>query len=150
MEPLRPGSPAPPVPGVEFGAPGTVLFFYKVTCPVCQLAAPKVQTFERAYPGRIVGVGQDPPEKLAAFASRYGQSFPTTPGLPPYEVSNAYGIRVVPTVFLVRPDGAISAVAESWDREGFNEISLGLAGLTGLPYAPISEESDGLPGFRPG
>jgi peroxiredoxin len=150
MEPLRPGSPAPPISGTEFGELATVLFFYKVTCPVCQLAAPKVETFERAYPGRIAGVGQDPPQKLDAFAGRYGQTFPSIPDLPPYEVSNAYGIRVVPTLFLVGADSRVVAVAESWDRNGFNEISLELANLTGAGFVPISEDGDGLPSFRPG
>src|ERR1700736_6395878 len=56
VEPLAVGSPAPPIPGVDFSAGPTTVFFYKVTCPVCQMASPKVQRFEEAYSGRIVGV----------------------------------------------------------------------------------------------
>ena len=68
MAPLSPGVPAPSVPGAELDGP-TAVFFYKVTCPVCQMAAPKAQGFEAGYPGRIVGVGEDPPDKLDAFAN---------------------------------------------------------------------------------
>ncbi len=152
MSPSPPtiGSDAPAVPDVDFGAGPTALIFYKVTCPVCQMAGPKLETFERAYPGRSRGIGQDPPEKLDAFTREHGMTFPSRPDLPPYDISNAYGIRVVPTVVLVGAEGRVEGVAESWDREGMNEVSRRLAELAGLPYAPISEPADGLPAFRPG
>jgi len=150
MGPPALGSEAPQVPGVDFGAGPTALVFYKVTCPVCQMAGPKLEAFERAYPGRSVGIGQDSPEKLDAFSREHGMTFPSRPDLPPYEISNAYGIRVVPTVVVVGAEGRVEAVAESWDREGLNEVSRRLAELAGAAYAPISEPADGLPAFRPG
>jgi len=150
VEPLAPGSPAPAVPGVDFGEGPRALFLYKVTCPVCQMAAPKVQRLQEAYPGRIVGIGEDPDEELEAFGRRFGLSFASSPDLPPYELSNAYGIRTVPTTFLVGRDGIIVRTVESWDREGLNELSKTLAELSGAAYAPISEPADGLPPFRPG
>jgi len=150
MEPLALGSPAPSVSGVDFAAGPTVVFFYKVTCPVCQLAAPKVERFEKAYPGRIVGVGQDPPDRLDSFGREFGMAFPSVPDTEPYDLSNAYGTRVVPTAFLVDESGNVDRVVESWDREGLNELSRRVAELTGLSYATISDPTDGLPSFRPG
>ena len=150
MSAIPPGAAAPPIPGLEFGADPLALFFYKVTCPVCQLAAPKVQAIEAAYPGRIAGIGQDPPGKLAAFAKRYGDTFLNIPDVPPYTHSSAYGIRVVPTLFLVASDGSILSATESWDRDGYNAVSGKLADLTGRPYVPVSTVGDGLPPFRPG
>ena len=150
MAPLAPGSTAPAIPGITFDHEPTVLFFYKVTCPVCQLAASPVGTFERAYPGRIKGVGQDPPARLAAFSREHGMTFPVTADDPPYPVSSRYGIRVVPTTFLIDAGGQVADVVESWDREGLNRVSKGLAELTGAPYVPISAPGDGLPPFRPG
>ena len=99
------------------------MFFYKATCPVCQLAAPKVERFEKAYPGRIVGVGQDPPDRLDSFGHEFGMDFPSVPDTEPYELSNAYDTRVVPTAFLVDERGNVDRVVESWDREGLNELS---------------------------
>jgi thiol-disulfide isomerase/thioredoxin len=147
---LQPGSTAPSLPGIDFSAGPTVLFFYKVTCPVCQMAAPPVSRFERAFPGRIRGIGQDPQEKLADFESAYALGFPSIPDLPPYEVSNAYGIRTVPTTFLVDSDSSILDTVESWDRDGLNRVSKELAALVGADFAQISEPGDGLPPFRPG
>ncbi len=150
MNVIAPGSPAPAVPGIQLRGNPKVLYFYKVTCPVCQMAAPAAQSFDRAYPGHIVGIGQDPPDRLAEFGELFGQAFPTQTDGPPYPVSSAYGIRVVPTAVLVDADGAVADVVESWDRDGLNGVSKRLADLTALPYAPISERGDGLPPFRPG
>jgi peroxiredoxin len=138
------------VSGVSFDRAPRVLFFYKVTCPVCQLAAPAVQRFEEAYPGHVAGVGQDPEGKLEAFSGQYGLSFPVAADDPPYPASLAYGVRVVPTVFLVDGRETILDVVESWDRDGLNRVSQRVAELAGTAYAPISTPDDGLPPFRPG
>ena len=133
--------------GAEVSDPWTagrvVLAFFKVTCPVCQLAAPKVQALADAGVP-VVAVGQDPPPKLVAYAERYGQRVPTVSDGPPYPVSRAYGISVVPTLFLVGEDGIVDDSVVSWDREGWNR----LAAAAGAP--PVSHEGDGLPPFRPG
>ncbi|MEX2459054.1 MAG: redoxin domain-containing protein [Actinomycetota bacterium] len=148
MPAIEPGTRAPEIPGVAFDRP-TAVYVYKVTCPVCQISAPVTQTFEAAYPGHVVGVGQDPPEKLERFSSEFGVTFPSVEDAPPYDVSNAYGIRTVPTLFLIE-DGTVTDTVESWDREGFNRVSRRLAAALGAEYAEISHPSDGLPAFRPG
>ncbi len=150
MSPIAVGEQAPPVPGVPFGDGPIGLLFYKVTCPTCQLAAPKADAFERAYPGRVIGIGQDPPEALEAFASEFGMGLRTIPDLPPYEVSNAYGIEFVPTLVLVGADGGVLESVGAWDREGFNRVSRRLAELTGAEPAVVSDPGDGLPAFKPG
>jgi thiol-disulfide isomerase/thioredoxin len=149
VQPLTPGATAPPVPGIDISNGPGLLYFYKVTCPVCQMAAPKAQALQDAYPGRVFGVGQDPEEKLSAFDAEYAMAIPRVPDLPPYEQSNAYGIRVVPTVFLVQ-DSTVLDTVESWDRDGYNRVSRRMADLTGSDYAEISSAGDGLPPFRPG
>jgi peroxiredoxin len=126
------------------------LFFYKVTCPVCQMAAPKMRAFEDAYPGRIVGIGQDPAPKLERFAREFHMPFGSVADEPPYDLSNGYGIQVVPTLFVLDGGGIVRSVVESWDRDGFNRASRDLAELTGSAPAVVSDPSDGLPAFRPG
>ena len=150
MAELQPGAKAPSVPGVDFGAGPTAVFFYKVTCPVCQMAAPIAHRFEEAYPGRIVGIGQDPVDKLTAFDRQYGLGFDSTPDLPPYDLSNAYGIESVPTLFLVGTDGVVLETVPSWDRDGYNALSEHLAKLLDADPVTVSERGDGLPPFRPG
>jgi thiol-disulfide isomerase/thioredoxin len=149
VQPIPPGSPAPSIPGGERGGGPGVVFFYKVTCPTCQLAAPVAERFASAFPGRFVGVGQDPRKKLDQFAEELGLSFVSVPDEPPYELSNAYGVRTVPTLFVL-DDGNVADVVESWDRDGWNRAAARLADLAGITVEPPSHQGDGLPPFRPG
>lgn len=148
--PLPRGATAPKIPDLPLEDGPRALFFYKVTCPVCQMAAPKVQTIEQAYPGAIVGVGQDPADRLDAFATEHGVTFPSASEDPPYETSRAYGIEIVPTTFLVDGDGTILRTVQAWDRDGLNDLSQHLAELLDRPYVPVSTPGDGLPPLRPG
>ena len=145
---LAVGARAPEAPGVPSGPHAVV--FYKVSCPTCQMAAPALELFEGAYPGRLTGIGQDPEAELSSFSARYGVTFPTEPDLPPYDVSNAYGIEHVPTMVVVGADGRVADVVESWDRAGYNRASATLAAMLGAEPAVVSDPSDGLPEFRPG
>jgi thiol-disulfide isomerase/thioredoxin len=150
MDPLAPGTDAPPIHGVELGSGPRALFFYKVTCPVCQMAAPKAQAMEEAYPGTVVGIGEDPPDALATFGEPHGMGLPSVTDEEPVPASDAYAISSVPTLFLVDANGVIDDLVQSWDREGFNRVSARLAELMGSPYVEISDAADGLPPFRPG
>lgn len=150
MRRIQVGDPAPPVPGIAAGDGPIGLLFFKVTCPTCQMAAPKVAAFERAYPGRVVGIGQDPQDVLEAFARHHGMAIRVVEDPPPYDVSNAYGVVTVPTLVVIGADGLVADRVEAWDREGFNRASARLAAELGTEPVAISEEGDGLPAFRPG
>ena len=126
------------------------LVFYKVTCPVCQMAAPKIDALARSYPGRVVGVGQDPPDQLKRFGREFRMDVPAVADLPPYDVSNAYGIETVPTLVVIDGAGAVAEAVVSWDRAGYNRASTRLAELLGVEPVTVSDSSDGLPPFRPG
>lgn len=150
MELLQPGSAAPPISKVDFAAGPTALWFFKVTCPVCQMAAPVAHVFEEAYPGRVAAVGQDPPEKLAEFDRTYGLGSTIRADFPPYPASNAYGISVVPTLYLVDTQGTVLDVVESWDLDGYRRASGRLAELLESPPANLAVVTKDLPRFRPG
>ena len=143
------GSAAQSVPGVDVAGPHA-LVFYKVTCGVTKMATPAIERLAQAYPGLVVGVGQDPPSDLRAFATEFGLSFPQVADLEPYTASDAYGIQSAPTAIAVDSDGTVVAVAESWDRPAWNRLSAVLADLAGLPAVDVSEPADGLPDFKPG
>lgn len=120
------------------------LAFFKVTCPVCQMTAPKVSALA-AGGVRVVGVGEDPPDKLATYRDRFGQNVPTLSEPPPYRVSDAYGIVSVPSLYLVDHDGTIRDAVGAWDRDAWNRLAIAAGAI-----APISTPADGLPAFRPG
>jgi len=144
------GDAAPLVPGGVVHEGPVALVFYKVTCPVCQMAAPKIDTMARSYPGRVVGVGQDPPDELERFGREFGMDIAAVADVPSYDVSNAYGIETVPTLFVIDGAGVVVDAVVSWDREGYNRASARLAELFGVEPVTVSDSSDGLPAFRPG
>ncbi|MGH9224563.1 MAG: TlpA family protein disulfide reductase [Acidimicrobiales bacterium] len=121
----------------------TVVTFFKVTCPVCQLVAPKVQALADAG-ARVTAIGEDPAPALTKYAERFGQRVPTVTEPPPYRVSSAYGVTAVPTVFLVDQDGVVQHAVGGWDRQRWNAV----AAAVGAP--PLSADGDGLPSYRPG
>lgn len=143
------GARAPGVEGVEARGPKALVFF-KVTCGATKLATPAVERLARAYPGRVVGVGQDPEPDLDAFAREFGLSLLLVADLEPYPASDAYGIVSAPTVIAIDADGLVADVAESWDRAAWNRLSATLAGLVGVEPEVVSEPGDGLPEFKPG
>ena len=143
------GEPAAAVDGVDAVRPHA-LVFYKVTCGVTKMATPAIERLAQAYPGRVIGIGQDPQSELDAFATEHGLSFPQVPDLAPYLASDAYGILSAPTAVAVDAEGRVAAVAESWDRAAWNELSATLARLVGEQAAIVSEAQDGLPEFKPG
>jgi thiol-disulfide isomerase/thioredoxin len=144
------GDAAPLVPGGGLEGGPLALVFYKVTCPVCQMAAPKIDALARSYPGRVLGVGQDPPDELERFGREFRMDLPAVTDLPPYDVSNAYGIETVPTLFVIDGTGVVADAVVSWDRTGYNRASARLAELLGVEPVTVSDSSDGLPPFRPG
>ena len=144
------GERAPEIPGLSFDDGPTALWFFKVTCPICTMAGPVAETMSQAFPGVVAGVGQDPPEDLAAFASSVGTTFPAASDAPPYPASDAYGVQTVPSLVLVGSDGVVVDSVESWDRDGYNRVAEELSRLTGSESSPVSVEGDGLPPFRPG
>jgi len=146
MEPLQPGAVAETP---SLGDEPAAVVFYKVTCPTCQMAASPMERLYRAAGDRFAAVVQDPADRAAEFAAEYHTSFASIPDEEPYEVSTAWGVRVVPTLF-VTAAGRVVDVVESWDREGWSRAAARLGELLGIPVPPPSEEGDGLPPFRPG
>ncbi len=135
---------------VAFGEGPVGLFFYKISCPTCQIAAPTMRQFERAFPGRVMGVGQDPEPALERFAHEHDMGIASIEDAPPYRLSDAYGVESVPTLFLVGDDGRVLESVGAWDRDGFNHVAATLAELTGSDVALVSTPDDGRPDFKPG
>ncbi len=121
----------------------TVVAFFKVTCPVCKMVAPKLTALAEGG-ARVVAVGEDPPAALQRYAKEEGQQIQTVSEAAPYPVSDAYGISTVPTLFLVEPDGTVADAVGGWDRARWNAV----AAACGAPA--VSGDADGLPVFRPG
>ena len=122
-----------------------ILAFFKIACPTCQLMFPFLQRLADASPSTLlIAVSQDDASATREFQARFGVSMPTlldTARI--YPASNAFQITSVPSLFVVEPDGKISAAVE-----GFNKAAIEKLGerFGGSPF----RESDHVPALRPG
>jgi len=106
-----------------------LLAFYKVSCPVCQLALPFLERL-RGGGIQVVPVSQDDADAAAEFDAEFGTRTAFLDNEDSgFVLSNAFGITNVPSMFLVEPGGAIT-----WNSTGFFKRDLeDLAGRAGKP-----------------
>ena len=165
METLSVGTTAPQfelpaMDGSKFSlqdalAHGPVLaIFFKISCPVCQYALPYFERIFKAYGGRkltIVGVSQNDKQETAEFMRKFGVTFPVLlDDTKTFPVSNAYGLKTVPTAFWIAEDGEVEISAVSWVRKEFEEIAAKAASVSGGAPTPIFEPSEQVVDFRAG
>jgi peroxiredoxin len=122
----------------------TVVTFFKASCPVCKMVAPMLTKLAEGGV-RVVAVGQDPPDTIAAFNEAEGQRVPSVSEPAPYSVSESFGLEAVPSIFLIGPDGGIEEAIGGWNRDSWNAMAA-KAGMS----EPLSTPDDGLRPFRPG
>jgi peroxiredoxin len=132
-----------------------VAVFFKVSCPVCQMALPYLDRIFKAYAKSgaftFVGVSQDNAADTQAFNRQYNVSFPVV--LDPagkYPVSNAYKLTNVPTTFLISPEGEIDFATVAWSKADVNQLNRRLASLNHVAPAPIFQPGENVSEFKPG
>jgi peroxiredoxin len=125
-----------------------VIAFFKISCPVCQMAFPYLERLHSAAGDaglQFYAVSQDSREATKYFIDDYALTLPTlldTYG-GGYAVSNAYGIRTVPSVLVIEPDGQISRTMEGFEKAGLQELGDRIG-------SPAFDPGEDVPAFRPG
>jgi peroxiredoxin len=132
-----------------------VAVFFKVSCPVCQMALPYLDRIFRAYAQSgaftFAGVSQDNAADTKAFIRQFSISFPML--LDPagkYPVSNAYGLTNVPTTFLISPEGEIDFATVSWSKADVEQLNRRLASMSNAATAQIFQPGENVSEFKPG
>lgn len=125
-------------------ARGPVLLgFFKVDCPVCQLTFPFLERLHKGGDGTIqfFGVSQDGVRDTEQFNRECGVTFPTLldEGRRGYAVSNAFGISVVPTLFLIESDGTISWVMEGFSKKDMEALGARAGASPFRPDEPVPD-----------
>jgi peroxiredoxin len=122
-----------------------LLAFFKISCPVCQLAAPYLEKLSANRAIQVIGISQDDASSTRGFANRFRLTFPTLLDLSEqeYPASNAYSITSVPSLFLIEPDGTVSRAFAGFSKRDFEEIGA-RAGVA--PFGP----DDHVPEWKAG
>lgn len=132
-----------------------VAAFFKVSCPVCQMAAPYLDRIFKSYQKNgkftFVGISQDNAADTQAFNKRFEVTFPVL--LDPagkYPASNAYGLTNVPTTFLISPEGEIQFSTVSWSKADMEQLNRRLAMLSVESVIPVFQPGEKVAEFKPG
>ena len=135
-------------------ARGPVLIaFFKVGCPTCQYTFPFLERLYRqfgAHAAQVWGVVQDEARDGQHFAKEYGVTFPILVDNYPYELSQEYGLKYVPTVFLIEPGGKISVASEGFSKADLLEIQKSLAKSFSASPDPLFKPTEKIPEYKPG
>lgn len=130
-------------------AGSVLLTFFKTNCPTCQYALPFLDRLAAKLAGTAataVAVSQDIPLESQRFSDEFHyktrQVFDVEESR--FEVSNAYGLTNVPTVFLIEPDGRIAHTMVSWSKNDVEQIA------SKLSVDPPFEAGEEVLDFRPG
>src|SRR5262249_19273897 len=155
------GAQAPQPVGLEALAGGRVrwplegesslLVFLKSDCPTCRLTMPFVDRLDRRLRTRgartrIAAVIQDPLDDAADFAPELGLALDLASEPEPYPLASAFGVRTVPTLFLVGEDGRVHRTVEGFDRDALEDLRR----EAGAGAEPLFGPADSVPAFRPG
>jgi len=130
-----------------------VLGFFKVSCPVCKFTFPFLERLYQRY-GKddvtFLGVSQDDAKASRDFAREFGLTFPILIDEANYPVSNAYGLSMVPTVFLIEPGGAVKVSSMGFVKADLESIADSLADRQNLTRTPVFLKTEAIPANKPG
>lgn len=126
--------------------------FFKVSCPVCQFTFPFLERMYKQYGGdgvTFLGISQDDGRSTKDFARQYGITFPIAMDEKGYAASNAYGLTMVPTIFLI-DDGTVKVSSTGFDKYDLEKIASALADRKKMARAPLFQPNESVPVQRPG
>jgi len=131
-----------------------LLAFFKSSCPVCQFTFPFLDRFYRHFrdsKAHVWAISQDDRGETGEFISEYRLGMPVLlDDTRRYPTSNAYGIQIVPTVFLIGQAGDILHTAVGFQKQGLIQMGRKLEVLTGKKgFVPFREDDD-VPDSRAG
>ena len=130
-----------------------VLAFFKISCPVCQFTFPFLQRISERFAGEsasVIGISQDDAQSTKEFNQEYGVEFPTLVDGSGYPVSNAYGLTIVPTVFLVAPEGRVKVNCMGFDKSALEQIATELAQHERISTSALFRPDEVIPDYKPG
>ena len=136
------------------GGRPTLLVFFKVNCPDCQMDWPYLERLHRAHGEslRVVGVSQNDAAAARAYYAQHGEAtfdLVLDPE-PRFAASNAFGVESVPHHVLVDPDGSVRETFAGWQRRPLEELDRQLSAARGTPLAHVVPQGDPAPPMRPG
>ena len=131
----------------------TLIAFFKISCPTCQFTFPFLEKLHKNYAGKgftLWGISQNNQTENLQFASQYQISFPLLLDQNNYQISYAYGITVVPTLFLIDKNQEILFTGEGFAKEDLEKLSEEIARRINSAHTDIFASESYVPAFKAG
>jgi thiol-disulfide isomerase/thioredoxin len=124
------GTPAPtwkglsavsgPLPGALGELRGRVVIvdFWAAWCIACRMSAPKLTSWQAKFGAQglsVIGITDDPVPEASQGAQSFGMKYAAIGTDPSYTTQRAYGVRALPTVFLIDKRGVVRDVSVGFD-----------------------------------
>ena len=130
-----------------------LIVFFKVGCPTCQYTFPFLERFYQQFRAsgiQLWAISQDDSHSSQSYAREYGVTFPVLIDEYPYATSHAYGIKYVPTLFLIAPNGAIEFMSDGFAKADLLGMQHWFAKHFRASSPPLFLPNERVPEFKPG
>ena len=131
-------------------APALVVFVAE-ECPTSRMTLERLEALREPFAAAgatLVAIHEDPAETAARTMRRCGATYLALVEPAPFATADAYGVRTVPTAFLIDESARVMAAVEGWNRTDLQSVAEQVASRKpGSPVAMLSAEP---PAMKPG
>ncbi len=130
-----------------------LLTFFKVSCPTCQYTSPFLERlYQQFKPNgiQVWSVAQDNAQESERYAREYAVTFPILIDDYPYAESRAYGVKYVPTLFLIGQTGKVELTTDGFAKADLRAIHKWFGKHFSVNPPPLFLAQERVPDFKPG
>jgi thiol-disulfide isomerase/thioredoxin len=115
---LAPVSGAVPVGLAELKGHVVIVDFWATWCLACRMSAPKLTAWQSKFGAQglaVIGITDDPVAEASLGAQSFGMRYAAIASDESYATQRAFGVRALPTVFIIDRRGVIRDVSVGFD-----------------------------------
>jgi len=102
-----------------------LLDFWATWCVACRMSAPKLTSWQAKFGAQglsVIGITDDPVVEASQGVTSFGMKYAAVATDPTYATQRAFGVRALPTVFVIDKRGVIRDVSVGFDPQREAEI----------------------------
>lgn len=102
-----------------------LLDFWATWCVACRMATPKLTSWQAKFGAQglsVIGITDDPVLEASQGVTSFGMKYAAVATDPTYATQRAFGVRALPTVFVIDKRGVIRDVSVGFDPRREAEI----------------------------
>jgi len=123
------------------GGGAALLVFVERDCPTSRMTLERLESLRTPFDAAgasVVAIHQDDAGVARRTMEDCGARYVAVCEPAPYETAAAFGVRTVPTAFLVDRDGTVTEVVEGWSKQDYDTIAARIAsGIEVTGDAPL-------------